>query len=264
MVSHPAGAGPAADVSGCRHRRPDAARPRWPPNIGCRDSQSLNIAAFAEGQWSAESTRMATAFGGFVGCDADEIVFTRGTGEALATVANGLDLNAGDEILTTNREHPAVLSPWLLLAQTPRHRRQTDRPAGADERPGTSPRPVRRRRHRTHQSHRVLSRAVCGRHVDAGAGAVSVRPPAQLDQRRRRRAGAWACWISSCATWAAISTARRFTSGSAAATAPACCTYRRDMLDRIWPSLPARHRCVAAGHHADAIERSYRRAGGAA
>jgi selenocysteine lyase/cysteine desulfurase len=82
-----------------------------------RDSQSLNIAALADGQWSAESTRMATAFGGFIGCDADEIMFTRGTGEALATVANGLDLNAGDEILTTNREHPAALSPWLLLAR---------------------------------------------------------------------------------------------------------------------------------------------------
>lgn len=82
-----------------------------------RDSQSLNIAAFADGQWSAESTRIATAFAGFIGCDADEIVFTRGTGEAIATVANGLDLNAGDEVLTTTREHPATLSPWLLLAR---------------------------------------------------------------------------------------------------------------------------------------------------
>jgi isopenicillin-N epimerase len=82
-----------------------------------RDSQSLNIASLADGQWSAESTRVTTAFAGFVGCDADEILFTRGTGESLATVANGLDLNAGDEVLTTNREHPAALSPWLLLAR---------------------------------------------------------------------------------------------------------------------------------------------------
>jgi selenocysteine lyase/cysteine desulfurase len=82
-----------------------------------RDSQSLNIASLGEAQWGVETTRIATAFGGFIGCDADEIVFTRGTGEALATVANGLDLNAGDEILTTTREHPASLSPWLLLAR---------------------------------------------------------------------------------------------------------------------------------------------------
>jgi isopenicillin-N epimerase len=82
-----------------------------------RDSQSLNIASFADDEWSAESTRIAAAVGGFVGCDADEIVFTRGTGEAIATVANGLDLNPGDEVITTNREHPATLSPWLLLGR---------------------------------------------------------------------------------------------------------------------------------------------------
>jgi isopenicillin-N epimerase len=82
-----------------------------------RDSQSLNIAGLADAQWSTESTRMATSFGNFIGCDADEILFTRGTGEALASAAYGLDLNAGDEVITTNREHPAALSPWLLLAR---------------------------------------------------------------------------------------------------------------------------------------------------
>jgi len=82
-----------------------------------RDSQSLNLASYGAAQWSVESVRMATAFGSIIGCDADEIVFTRGTGEALAMVASGLDLNPGDEILTTNREHPATISPWLLLAR---------------------------------------------------------------------------------------------------------------------------------------------------
>lgn len=82
-----------------------------------RDAQSLNLAALADGHWSAETTRLAGAFAGFIGCDADEVLFTRGSGEALAIVANGLDLSAGDEVLTTNREHPASLSPWLLLAR---------------------------------------------------------------------------------------------------------------------------------------------------
>lgn len=82
-----------------------------------RDAQSLNIAAMTESQWTAESTRLAKAFGGFLGCDADEILFTRGAGEALATVVSGLDLAPGDEVITTNREHPAALCPWLLLAR---------------------------------------------------------------------------------------------------------------------------------------------------
>jgi isopenicillin-N epimerase len=82
-----------------------------------RDSQSLNIAGMTDAQWTSESTRMATSFGNFIGCDPDEIVFTRGSGEALATAAFGVDLNIGDEVLTTNREHPAALSPWLFLAR---------------------------------------------------------------------------------------------------------------------------------------------------
>lgn len=82
-----------------------------------RDSQSLNIATLADGQWSAETTRLATVFATFLGCDADELQFTRGTGEALASVVAGLDLVAGDEIITTSREHPAALSPWLVLAR---------------------------------------------------------------------------------------------------------------------------------------------------
>jgi isopenicillin-N epimerase len=83
-----------------------------------REVQSLDITnAALEDRWVAESTRLATRFAGFSGCDADEIVFTHGTGEALGSVANGLDLVAGDEIITTSQEHPAALSAWLILAR---------------------------------------------------------------------------------------------------------------------------------------------------
>lgn len=83
-----------------------------------RELQSLRLAATgAEGHWATETTRQATRFATFMGCDADELAFTRGTGEALSTVAYGLDLNPGDEVLTTTREHPAMLSPWLALAR---------------------------------------------------------------------------------------------------------------------------------------------------
>ena len=82
-----------------------------------RDSQSLNVVTLGDELWSVETTRLANAVARFMRCDADEILFTRGTGEGLATVAHGLDLNPGDEVLTTTREHPAALSPWLLLAR---------------------------------------------------------------------------------------------------------------------------------------------------
>lgn len=83
-----------------------------------REAQSLALATTtADGHWATESLRLATRFATFLGCDADELLFTRGTGEALSTVAFGLDLNAGDEVLIGSREHPAALSPWLILAR---------------------------------------------------------------------------------------------------------------------------------------------------
>ena len=86
-----------------------------------RELQSLGLASTsAEGHWATESTRQATRFASFMGCDAEEIMFTRGAGEALSTVAYGLDLNPGDEVLTTTREHPAFISPWLALARSGR------------------------------------------------------------------------------------------------------------------------------------------------
>lgn len=83
-----------------------------------RDTQSFGLASTGTpAYWSTETTRLATRFAAFLGCDADEICFTHGAGEALSYVAGGLDLNAGDEILTTSLEHPAALAPWLVLAR---------------------------------------------------------------------------------------------------------------------------------------------------
>lgn len=83
-----------------------------------REAQSLGLTTTrAPGYWSTETNRLATRAAGFLGCDPDELLFTHGAGEGLSCVAGGLDLNAGDEVLTTTREHPAALTPWLVLAR---------------------------------------------------------------------------------------------------------------------------------------------------
>jgi len=83
-----------------------------------REAQSYGLTTTnAPGYWQTESQRLSTRFAAFLGCDADELVFTRGAGEALSLVAAGLDLNEGDEVITTTREHPAALAPWLVLAR---------------------------------------------------------------------------------------------------------------------------------------------------
>jgi selenocysteine lyase/cysteine desulfurase len=81
-----------------------------------REVQSLGLASAAE-RWTAETNRLATRFATFLGCEPDELQFTRGAGEALGQAIAGLDLAAGDEVITTTREHPAALSPWLVLAR---------------------------------------------------------------------------------------------------------------------------------------------------
>ncbi len=58
--------------------------------------------------------------GQFIGADAEEIVFTRGTTEAINLVARSwgeTHVGAGDVILLTEMEHHSNLVPWQLLAR---------------------------------------------------------------------------------------------------------------------------------------------------
>ena len=46
-----------------------------------------------------------------IGCDAGELALTRSTTDGVNTVLSGLDLRPGDEVLTSDEEHPGVLAP---------------------------------------------------------------------------------------------------------------------------------------------------------
>lgn len=52
--------------------------------------------------------RMAAEFG----CDPEELALTRGASESLQIVQNGIDLNAGDEVVTTEQDYPRMLTTW--------------------------------------------------------------------------------------------------------------------------------------------------------
>src|SRR5687768_3841301 len=52
--------------------------------------------------------RLAAAFG----CDPGEMAVTRNASEALETCILGLDLERGDEVLTTNQDYPRMLATW--------------------------------------------------------------------------------------------------------------------------------------------------------
>ena len=58
----------------------------------------------------AESVRrrLAEEFG----CDPEEMAVTRNASESLQIVQNGLDLHAGDEVITTDQDYPRMLTTW--------------------------------------------------------------------------------------------------------------------------------------------------------
>ncbi|HET8978216.1 MAG TPA: aminotransferase class V-fold PLP-dependent enzyme [Solirubrobacteraceae bacterium] len=53
-----------------------------------------------------------------LGCDADDVALTGSTTDGVNTVLSGLDLRSGDEILTTDEEHPGLLAPLGRLKRT--------------------------------------------------------------------------------------------------------------------------------------------------
>ena len=46
-----------------------------------------------------------------IGCGLDELALTHSTTDGVNTVLSGLDLRAGDEVVTSDEEHPGVLAP---------------------------------------------------------------------------------------------------------------------------------------------------------
>jgi len=53
----------------------------------------------------------------FVGATRDEIALVRNATEANSFMANGLDLNPGDEVILSDQEHPSGNGPWDLRAR---------------------------------------------------------------------------------------------------------------------------------------------------
>jgi len=70
-----------------------------------------------EGFPDAKIAELTNKAKGFLNGWNGDILFTRNTTEGMNLVATGLQLKAGDEILTTDHEHPGGIYCWLHLAQ---------------------------------------------------------------------------------------------------------------------------------------------------
>ncbi len=57
------------------------------------------------------AAQLRAGYASVLGCDTTEVALTGSTTDGVNTVISGLDLRPGDEILTTNEEHPGLLAP---------------------------------------------------------------------------------------------------------------------------------------------------------
>jgi len=89
------------------------------------------VSALTEVLWEVESDPQNQVFGApsnrmeevrgraadFLGADLDEVALTRNTTEGMNMVAQGLGLRRGDQVLTTDHEHPGGSVCWEYLAE---------------------------------------------------------------------------------------------------------------------------------------------------
>lgn len=83
------------------------------------ETESTKTRKYPEYPWwgYGPSLEIRKAVGDFIGAGVDEIALTRNATEGINTVATGLDLNPGDEVLMSDQEHPGGRSAWYQRAK---------------------------------------------------------------------------------------------------------------------------------------------------
>jgi selenocysteine lyase/cysteine desulfurase len=88
---------PAAAADAARAALEDElARGRWTPHFEARQ---------------ANNGRLREAYARMLGADPADVALATGTSEGIGTVLAGMDLGPGDEIVTSDQEHPGLLGP---------------------------------------------------------------------------------------------------------------------------------------------------------
>jgi cysteine desulfurase / selenocysteine lyase len=82
-------------------------------------SRESETGAYLGAGWYGDVERLRQSAAAMLNAHRDEIAFVKNTSEGISIVANGIDWQWGDRIVTTNVEYPANVYPWMEVA---RHR----------------------------------------------------------------------------------------------------------------------------------------------
>jgi selenocysteine lyase/cysteine desulfurase len=75
-------------------------------------------AAYLGASWYQDIEKLRIESAALLNCHRDEIAFVKNTSEGISIVANGIDWQFGDRIVTTNIEYPANIYPWMEVARS--------------------------------------------------------------------------------------------------------------------------------------------------
>jgi cysteine desulfurase / selenocysteine lyase len=68
-------------------------------------------------KWYGEIRKARQLAADMLHCSPEEIAFIKNTSEGISMIANGLNLSAGDTVVTTDIEYPANIYPWMRLSK---------------------------------------------------------------------------------------------------------------------------------------------------
>jgi selenocysteine lyase/cysteine desulfurase len=95
-----------------------AVSPPPAPTIAAVESQLRDVSfngSLNYRHWVATKERTRQMIAGIMGARPEQVAFMRNTSDALSSVANGLRWQAGDNLVTFQREFPSNVYPWLRL-----------------------------------------------------------------------------------------------------------------------------------------------------
>lgn len=74
--------------------------------------------AYLQTTWYKDIEELRASAGELINAGKDEIAFVKNTSEGISIVANGIDWQWGDRIVTTGVEYPANVYPWMEVVRT--------------------------------------------------------------------------------------------------------------------------------------------------
>lgn len=94
-----------------------AALPRVAADALRNYAAQAETTAYLEAGWYADIERLRLLTAKLINAEKDEIAFIKNTSEGISIVANGIDWQWGDRIVTTKVEYPANVYPWMEVVR---------------------------------------------------------------------------------------------------------------------------------------------------